>query len=844
MSTNVGAIHYDLTLNTDAFDKAAASLNGKVNSVSDKLQSIGKGMTDVGKKMTVGLTLPIVAGAGFAIKSASDLNETMNKVNVAFGTSAKSVMAFGDTSLKSLGLAKGSALDAAALFGDMATSMGLSQSEAANMSIKMVQLGGDLASFKNIGFEQAQTALAGIFTGETESLKKLGIVMTETNLQEFARTQGITKNIAELSQAEKVNLRYAFVMAKTTNAQGDFAKTADGTANQMRMTSERVKEMSAQLGEKLLPAWGRLLEIGNKVLDWFGGLSTKGQNVAIVIAGIAAAIGPLLIFFGNIVTAVGKLLPVFKAVFAAISGLSAPVLIAIIAIAAAAYLIWRNWDKVRPVLESVWNIFKLLISGDFTGGIFGLPEDNGIIIFLINMHKVLKSIADFVMTQFKSALDSLKRIWEQLVTAMQPLIDLFKEFWQQHGKQVMEILKVIAIVIGAIMLGPLVALFAVFLAALKIGVVILKFIADHFDLIKKVIIALLAVAFAPMIASVLLVIGTFLILKAAIGLLANFFVTAWQSIYSSVSGAINAIKNTIVLVWQTIWAFIQPILNFILNLFIIVWGSIFLVVINAVKLIYNTIVSIWQAVWGFIQPILTMILNFYIGVFTSIYNTVWGAIQAIWNVIVSVWNAIYGFIAPIVSAIWNTIVGAFNSVWATLSGIFNGILNVARSVWNTIYGAISGAINNVTNFFAGAGKWLYDAGKNIIQGLVNGIGDMAGAVFRKAQEVADGVKNKIKGALGIKSPSRVMMGVGVNVGEGLTLGMKKALPNIRDMALNMANNVQSPMSNFAPQQSAPNATTNNNIYGNITLGDTAAVNTFFNRLDRNGELARKGMATI
>jgi phage-related minor tail protein len=362
MSTAVGSIHYDLGLNTSKFDSAASGLKSKIDGISDKFKDVGKGMTDVGKKMSLGITLPVVAGVGLAVKSASDLNETLNKVNVAFGASAKSVLDFGNTSLKSIGLAKGSALDAASLFGDMATSMGLSQSAAADMSVNMVKLGGDLASFKNISFEQAQTALAGVFTGETESLKRLGIVMTDTELNAFAVAKGIGKTTQEMTQAEKVNLRYAFVMEKTKNAQGDFSRTSEGTANQMRMSSERVKELSAQFGERLLPFIGKLLEVGNKFLSWFEKLSPKTQNIIFIFIGLLAVLGPLLIIFGQIVTAVGVLLPVFAAVFGAIS---APVLIVIAiiaALAAAAFLIYKNWDKITAFFSALWegvkNIFN------------------------------------------------------------------------------------------------------------------------------------------------------------------------------------------------------------------------------------------------------------------------------------------------------------------------------------------------------------------------------------------------------------------------------------------------------------------------------------------------------
>ena len=131
--------------------------------------------------------------------------------------------------------------------------MGIGSEKSADMSMKLVQLAGDMASFKNISVERAQTALNAVYTGETESLKALGVVMTQANLQQFAINQGIETNIADMSQAELVQLRYAYVLSQTSNAQGDFQRTSDSAANQSRTFKERIKELGTQFGEKLLP---------------------------------------------------------------------------------------------------------------------------------------------------------------------------------------------------------------------------------------------------------------------------------------------------------------------------------------------------------------------------------------------------------------------------------------------------------------------------------------------------------------------------------------------------------------------------------------------------------------
>jgi hypothetical protein len=267
---------------------------------SNKLQQFGKDATRIGKNLSVGLTLPIAAAGGAAIKLASDFEESLNKVDVSFKKSSESVKEFSKTTLTQFGIAQGTALDMAAMFGDMGTSMGLTTDQAAKMSTSMVGLAGDLASFKNIKIEEATTALAAVFTGETESLKRLGIVMTEANLKQFALTQGITKNIKAMTQAEKTTLRYQYVIASTGNAQGDFARTQGGAANQMRIFTESLKEIGANLGQILLPAFTKMVTKVNELLKAFMGLDEGTKKTILVITGIVAAVGPFLMALGKL----------------------------------------------------------------------------------------------------------------------------------------------------------------------------------------------------------------------------------------------------------------------------------------------------------------------------------------------------------------------------------------------------------------------------------------------------------------------------------------------------------------------------------------------------------------
>lgn len=296
--------------------KFQADLRGFSTEMQNSMRAIGsfgKQMSDLGRSMSLYVTGPLLAGGAAAVKFASDYNESLNKVNVAFGPASNSVKEFAKTSLTSFGLSEGAALDAAATYGDMGTSMGLTTSQAAKMSTSLVGLAGDLASFKNIGIDQANTALASVFTGETESLKKLGIVMTEANLQSYALSQGIKTQYKDMDQASKVNLRYAFVMNATKNAQGDFARTGGGAANQMRIFQESLKQLAQQFGSVILPAFTKAITYVNGMITSFGSLSEGSKTLIIGIAGIAAATGPLLTVMGSMLTFVPNVITKFNA---------------------------------------------------------------------------------------------------------------------------------------------------------------------------------------------------------------------------------------------------------------------------------------------------------------------------------------------------------------------------------------------------------------------------------------------------------------------------------------------------------------------------------------------------
>jgi hypothetical protein len=336
-------------------------LDAALSKTQKKLKDFGDSTKAIGKSMSIYVTAPITVAGGAAIKFASDFQESLNKVDVSFKNSSQEVKDFAKTTLESFGIAEGTALDMAALFGDMSTSMGLTTNEAANMSTSLVGLAGDLASFKNINIEEVTTALSSVFTGETESLKRLGIVMTEVNLKQFALEQGITKNIKQFTQAEKVQLRYNYVMKQTANAQGDFANTSDGAANQMRIFQETLKELGAEFGQIMLPTFEKIIKKVNELLKEFRALTPQTKKVILVVAGVVAAIGPLLFAIGTLTsTVIPALITGFGVVTKAaglfriaITAATGPIGLIVTAITGLLAIFTSLADKIAPSVSTI-----------------------------------------------------------------------------------------------------------------------------------------------------------------------------------------------------------------------------------------------------------------------------------------------------------------------------------------------------------------------------------------------------------------------------------------------------------------------------------------------------------
>jgi len=244
--------------------------------------------------------------------------------------------------------------------------LGLGEQDAAGMSTSLVGLAADLASFNNANPEDVLLALRSGLSGEIEPMKKFGVAMNETIMKAKAMELGFGDNIQALTEAEKLQVRYAIILQQTTTAQGDFARTSDGLANSTRIAKAQFTDMAATLGTQLLPIALKVMQFLSDLIDKFNNLTPAQQKTVLVVAAIVAAIGPAITIIGGLISAIGAIIPVVGAVAGVLTFPLIAIIAAVIAVIALLYAAWtNNWggiqEKVaafiawiKPVWEALW----------------------------------------------------------------------------------------------------------------------------------------------------------------------------------------------------------------------------------------------------------------------------------------------------------------------------------------------------------------------------------------------------------------------------------------------------------------------------------------------------------
>lgn len=264
-----------------------------ISGASRKVNLLGRQFEGLG---TIVKRIGFLVGSAFAvgkliqfgkesIELGSDLAEVQNVVDVTFTTMSDKVNEFAKNAMTSAGLSETMAKRYVGTFGAMSKSFGFSEAQAYDMSTALTQLTGDVASFYNISQDLAYIKLKSVFTGETETLKDLGVVMTQSALDQYALANGYGKTTSEMTEQEKVALRLAFVQKQLSAASGDFIRTSDSWVNQVRVMQLQLQSLKATVGQGLINIFTPVLKVINILLGKLATLANAFKSFTELITG-------------------------------------------------------------------------------------------------------------------------------------------------------------------------------------------------------------------------------------------------------------------------------------------------------------------------------------------------------------------------------------------------------------------------------------------------------------------------------------------------------------------------------------------------------------------------------
>jgi hypothetical protein len=527
---------------TSGVKKAVGEIDAAHQGMASKMAAVGSKMQSAGRGLTMGLTLPLAAAGVASFKAASDLGESMSKVKVVFGDASDAVVKWSEDSATAFGMSQQQALEAVGTYGNLFSAFGVGAQESGKMSKSLVGLAADLASFNNASPEETLLAIRSGLSGETEPLKRFGIALSAARIEEEAVALGLMKVGGELSNAAKSQAAYSLIMKDSTLAQGDFARTADGAANQQRILRAELSNAAAEIGSALLPVGLKLTEWVRGLIGWFANLSPEAKRMVAIIGAIAAAVGPLLIILGKLATAISAIQKVMQA-----SALANPWLLLAVAVVAVVALIIANWDKVKK---------------------FVLPVLNTIKDVALAVWDAIKAAAVAVWDAIGGAVKAAWAIISTIAKAYWTVWSgIFKAVWAV-AKVVWKAIATVVKVVWAVIRGIATAYLAVWRGAFQVVAAVARVV---WAAIKKVVGAVWAV-----------IRGIALAYKAV-----------WTGIFNAVkavaSGAWNGIKAAV----STVWGALKNIGNTMLGFFRGIWNTIK----DTARTAWNGVKDIVTGVW-------------------------------------------------------------------------------------------------------------------------------------------------------------------------------------------------------------------------------------------------------
>ena len=824
MSTNVGAVDFELLLNSNPFNKGLknASNNIKSSGIESSLKKIGKAaIAAFSVKAVVDFTKS-------CLDLGSNLSEVQNVVDVTFGNLNTQVDEFAKNAITQFGLGQTVTKKYVGTFGAMAKAFDFNNQAALEMSKTLTGLTGDVASFYNMSSDEAFTKLKSVFTGETETLKDLGVVMTQNALDQYALANGFGKTTSAMTEQEKTALRYQFVLDKLSLAQGDFARTSDSWANQTRVLSLRFDEFKATLGQGFINLFTPIVQGINWVLSKLQVLADAFKSFTEFITGKKSDSSSGV---GSIATDLTDVTNSADTASEAVSGIGSSAKKASNNLAAfdnlnvlqesdsssgsggagtsSASLDFGNSlsdtmeeanNEMNSFMGKTSELISLFKQGfsegfgafDFSSitnsiegiknnliGIFTAPEvvnaaNNWVNSVILNLGRVIGSVTSIGITIADNLLGGINLFFEQNKQSLQDhLVRLFdisardKEITGQLWMAIADIFSVFRGDTAKQISADIIAIFTEgFLGAIEVvGTLVndLRYIITQPFIDNKDLIKETLQAMLEPISSVL---GT---IKQGIQ---DTFAKFWEVYDIYIAPAVENIKNgfssileTLLIVWNEN---IKPILDEWAEKFDILWQEHIQPMVDSFLEFVGKIVNGLSEIWNtWLVPIINWIIENVMPVISPI-------LEAIGNQFMNV----FGFIGDLLNGLWTTLGGLIDFI----VGVFTGDWEQA---WNGIKEIFSGIWTAIEGFF----EYIWNSIKNIVEAAIETVSAIIESVLSTIETIWNNIWNWIKDTV-----SNIWNGITTTISNVIN-GIRDTISNVLDTISTVWNNIWEGMKN-------------------------------------------------
>lgn len=669
---SVGQIGLDLVVNQNQFNRQM------------------RGITNIASKAG-----KILAGA-FAIKKiaeftsacldlGSNLAEVQNVVDVTFSKMNEQVNNFAQNAVFQFGLSETMAKKYTGTFGAMAKAFGFAEKEAYAMSTTLTGLAGDVASFYNITQDEAYTKLKSVFTGETESLKDLGVVMTQAALDQYALANGYGKTTAKMTEQEKVALRYAFVQQQLALAQGDFARTSDSWANQTRILKLQFDSLRASLGQGFIAALTPVIKVINTIMGKLVQLANVFSAFMKRLFGVKSdsksGIGSVTSDVSNATTAMDNLSNSTSGVGSAA----------------------KKAVKELKGLMGIDEINTIGSSGSDSGD-DGSGSGGGSSIGDIGMN-------DWDFSQQEEATDGLLSKVEAFADKVRNVFKSIANFIKRHKEIILSII------------GGLVAGIVAFFIAGNWGA-ITGAIASVIGWIELIPTALglaglaLTTPTALIAGAVAVVTTAFLYLWQTSDSFRQALIGGWNALVSALTPYFEAVKSTILLIADILITVLKPIIKAVCDFVLTVVDNVVKVTMSlwtnciapfvkflgeCLKKIIDGLSEIWQVWKPTIEKIMNVVMlvwdsclkpfiNWLGDTFVKGFKNLGNYIKPILDSLKTMFSGLIDFIVGVFTGNWQK---AWQGVSNIFKGIFEGLVNIAKWPLNKIIDLVNAAISGI-----------------------------------------------------------------------------------------------------------------------------------------------------